>query len=297
MENNNAIILAMFGTSVEDALPGLLHIRNGMIDEFPGTTVRIAFTSKILRRIWHQRADDPHYRAANPGISDQVFNVRKPLDVVNDLMDAGSCAIVVQPVYMAPAEEYQELLAAVVSFKQDNPTFSLAVGRPALGEAGAGQAGDEIVAAAQALACDAGYARERKAALMYMGHGSKRFSTAPLYREFAAAMVRLYPDVPTFVATVEGSLGMEKILPQLRQRGVDKIVLKPFMVVAGDHVRRDMIGPEPRGWKTRLEKEGFTVEAVLRGLGEQDGFVGIFVRHAGDAVARLGMEHSNEREC
>ena len=73
------------------------------------------------------------------------------------------------------------------------------------------------------------------------------------------------------------------------EHGIDKILLKPLMVVAGNHVRQDMIGAEPRGWKNRLEQAGLTVEPVLSGLGEQDGFAQIFVDHAAEAARSTGI--------
>ena len=172
MENNNAIILAMFGTSVEKAIPGLLNIRDRMVEKFPATTVRFAFTSKILRRIWQQRVRDPQYCADHPKIPAEVFAIQNPLAVAADLRDAGYSAIVMQPVYMAAAEEYLELHSTVESFRQDNLIQSaetrplqLVVGRPALGLFENGPVVDDITAAARVLACDAGYAREKKAAL------------------------------------------------------------------------------------------------------------------------------------
>ncbi len=293
VENNNAIILAMFGTSVEKALPGLLNIRGRMIEAFPGTPVRIAFTSKILRRIWHQRAEDSKYRADHSEIPVEVFTVQDPLSVVADLLDTGYCGIVLQPVYMTPAEEYYALLTAVESFRQDNNVPFVTVGRPALGGGVTEPSEKDLTAAARVLACDAEYARERNAALVYMGHGSKHLfstDTDTLYQKFASVMRRLYPDVVTYVATVEGSLVIDEMLPLLQKRGVGTIILKPLMVVAGDHVRRDMIGPAPRGWKKRFEQEGFSVEAVLRGLGEQDAFADIFVHHAADGAAGTDID-------
>ena len=61
VEHNNAIVLAMFGTTVEPALQGLLNIRAKMVERYPGTPVRIAFTSNIIRKKWQHRSDDPAY--------------------------------------------------------------------------------------------------------------------------------------------------------------------------------------------------------------------------------------------
>ncbi|HBI15075.1 MAG TPA: sirohydrochlorin cobaltochelatase [Desulfobulbaceae bacterium] len=296
MEQKSAVILAMFGTTVEEALPGLLNIRAKMVEHCPVTPVRLAFTSKIIRRVWRERAADDDYRSALPQGPAELFAVRGPLATIAGLRHAGYTALVIQPVHIAPAEEYQDLrssveaLAASTALHQGVRPLNLAVGRPALGTAGTGDAqGDELVAAAQALAADAELARTQQAALLYMGHGSKYFPAGPLYQRFAEAMRSLYPDVLTAIALVEGMPSVQDALRLLRQEGATRVVLKPLMVAAGDHARKDMVGPPPRGWQSFLSSEGFTVVPVLSGLGEHDPFAAIFVRHAAAAAAQAGI--------
>lgn len=297
MKQKSAVVLAMFGTTVEEALPGLLNIRAKMVEHCPATPVRIAFTSKIIRRVWRERAADDNYRAARPQVSEELFAIRGPLATIVGLQDAGYAALVIQPVHMAPAEEYQDLcssveaLAASTTLQQGVRPLNLAVGSPALGIAGTVDTmGDELVAVARALAADAELARTHQAALLYMGHGSKCFPAGPLYLRFAEAMRSLYPDVVTTVALVEGTPSVHDALQHLRQLGETRVVLKPLMVAAGDHARKDMVGPAPRGWQSLLTGEGFTVVPVLSGLGEQDPFAAIFVRHAAKAAASAGIE-------
>ncbi|RJX17137.1 MAG: sirohydrochlorin cobaltochelatase [Desulfobulbus sp.] len=296
VESKSALVLAMFGTTVEEALPGLLNIRVRVMETYPATPVHLAFTSKIIRGIWRQRAADDKYRAARPEIPEEFFRIRGPMATIAGLQEAGFASMVIQPVHMVPAEEYQELCAAVgalaaSTFLQEGVRpLKLAVGRPAFGTTGAGDAlGEELTAAAEALAADAEMARTRQAALLYMGHGSKRFPVGPLYQLFVEVMGRLYPDLLTAVALVDGAPTVHDVLHSLRVRGVKRILLKPLMVTAGDHVRKDMVGPPPRGWQELLSGEGFEVVPVLRGLGEHDPFAEIFVRHAADAAAGAGI--------
>jgi len=82
---------------------------------------------------------------------------------------------------------------------------------------------------------------------------------------------------------------VQDALRLLRQEGATRVVLKPLMVAAGDHARKDMVGPPPRGWQSFLSSEGFTVVPVLSGLGEHDPFAAIFVRHAAAAAAQAGI--------
>jgi len=95
--------------------------------------------------------------------------------------------------------------------------------------------------------------------------------------------------VLTTVALVEGAPSVRDALHLLRQQGASRVVLKPLMVAAGDHARKDMVGPAPRGWQSFLLSEGFTVVPVMSGLGEHDSFASIFVRHAATAASAAGI--------
>ncbi|MCI5208333.1 MAG: sirohydrochlorin cobaltochelatase, partial [Candidatus Electrothrix sp. ATG2] len=90
---------------------------------------------------------------------------------------------------------------------------------------------------------------------------------------------------------VEGFPALEDVIEKLKLRGIKKVMLKPCMVVAGDHAMNDMAGddPEEPSWQMVLEKEGFEVIAVKKGLGEVDAFADIFVQHAADAAADAGI--------
>ena len=71
-----------------------------------------------------------------------------------------------------------------------------------------------------------------------------------------------------FVATVEGKVTIEDVIQKLKGRGFKKILLKPFMIVAGDHAKNDMASDEDDSWKTVLENEGYEVTPLLKGMGE-----------------------------
>ncbi|VAW36911.1 Sirohydrochlorin cobaltochelatase CbiK [hydrothermal vent metagenome] len=291
VEHKSAIVLAMFGTAVESGLPGLLHVRELTARAWPQTPVRIAFTSNIIRRIWRQRAQDRQYAQNHPEVPVAVLKVQGPLAAIANLLDAEYDSVVVQPVQIAPAGEFFALAATVEglnSIRTVKPVPTLAIGRPALGTFGAGYPYvADVRAAAGALAADAGLAEEAGAALLYMGHGSNYFPSGGIYLQFAAAMRELYPGVLTVIANLEGFPSVDDALVLLRESGTEKVILKPFLVAAGGHVRQDMVGPG--SWTARLEREGFTVEPVVSGLGEQDSFARLFIDHAADAAADAGI--------
>jgi len=298
VEHKNAIVLAMFGTTVEPALQGLLNIRAKMVEKYPGTPVRIAFTSNIIRQKWQHRADDPAYRKAHPEIPSDVLHVKTPLATIADLQDQGFDTIVLQPTHIAMGEEYLDLgtyvegLMRMGTLKKAKykPFHKVVLGRPALGTYGTAHPyAEDITIAAEALASDAELAAKEKAALVYMGHGNEHFPSAGSYLELADRIRQLYPGVVTAIGNVEGFPAIGDVMDTLKLYGVKKVVLKPCMVVAGDHAMNDMAGAEEDSWKTVLEKNGFEVIPVKRGLGEQDEFAEIFVNHAADAAKDAGI--------
>ncbi len=297
-KHKTALVLAMFGTTVEPALKGLLNIKGKLEQQFPNTPVKIAFTSNIIRKIWQKRAQDPTYAKKHPEIPAEILHVKGPLATVADLQDEGFDTIVVQPTHIAPAEEYLDLcsyihaLASIKTIKKKFKPFNkLVVGRPALGTFGIEHPyHEDIERAVKAVKSDVDKARREKAALVYMGHGNEFFPSGGSYLEFETMMKKAYPDVLTIVGTVEGFPGFERVVNILRQTGTKKVVLKPFMIVAGDHARNDMAGPGPDSWKSVLEKAGIKVLPDIHGLGELDPFAEIYVSHAIDAAKDAGIE-------
>ena len=299
VEHKNAIVLAMFGTTVEPALEGLLNIRTKIHEQCPGTTVRMAFTSNIIRKKWQHRAEDPEYIKAHPDIPEDVLHVKTPLATIADLQNEGYDTIVLQPTHISMGEEYLDLhtyvnaLMSMGTLKKPKykPFHKVVLGRPALGTYGQKHPySEDIEAVAKVMAPDVKHAAQEKAGLVYMGHGNEFFpGNGGAYMELASKMRRLYPDVVTAIGNVEGYPAIEDVIELLHLYGVKKVVLKPFMVVAGDHALNDMASDEEDSWKTILEKNGFEVVAVPKGLGENDDFAHIFVDHALDAAKDAGI--------
>jgi sirohydrochlorin cobaltochelatase len=296
--HKNAIVVAMFGTTHETALKALLNIRQRMQARFPETPVRIAFTSNIIRKVWRKRAADPAYAKAHPGVPEDIIHVRGPLAAMAELQDAGYDTIVVQPTHLAPGEEFLDLgnyvraLAGIETIKAKYKPFNKVVlGRPALGTFGPRHPYiDDIRTVVRALAADAARARGMGAALLYMGHGNEFFPSGGSYLEFEAMMNRTYPDTRTIVGCVEGFPSRDDAIAKLEKTGIRKVLLKPLMVVAGDHATNDMAGPQADSWLSVLEAKGFRVVPVKKGLGENDAFADIFVAHAADAARDAGIE-------
>lgn len=300
VEHKNAVVLAMFGTTVESALQALLNIRTKIEDRFPNTKVRIAFTSNIIRKKWQHRAEDSEYIKAHPEIPDDILHVKTTLATIADLQNDGYDNIVIQPTLISMGEEFLDLhtyvkaLMNMGTFKKPKykPFHRVALGRPALGTYGMRfPYSEDIVAVAKAMAPDVKLATKEKAGIVYMGHGNDYFpGNGGAYLEFASKMRKIYPDVVTAIGNVEGYPGIEEVMETLKLYGIKKVILKPFMVVAGDHSINDMAGNEEDSWKSILMKNGFEVVTVAKGLGENDNFANIFVNHAVDAAEEAGID-------
>ncbi len=288
----DAVVIAGFGTSYPEALRAILAIDKEMRTAFPRAEIRHAFTSNIIRGIWHKRAGDAAWKEAHPTVPQWLYEVKGPLSTFGQLQEEGKKRVVVQTTHIYAGEEYQDLtayvdaVAGIDTLRTKWKPFSfMKMGRPALGKAGVHpDYHDDIEAAARALSGDVAVAKKMDALLLYMGHGNDIFPTSA-YAEFSKAMNKMYPEITTIVANVEGYPGLEEATAALTHMNTKKVYMKPFMVVAGDHARNDMAGDEEDAWKTIFEKMGIDVTCELKGLGENPAWAKLYADHAVDAVS------------
>ncbi|MDZ7641923.1 MAG: sirohydrochlorin cobaltochelatase [Desulfurivibrio sp.] len=292
-----AIVLAVFGTSYPEALPGILTIYHEVREAYPETTVRLAFTSNIIRRIWHKRRDDARFRRQHPEIPATIYQVKAPLATIANLVDEDYGQIVVQPTHIAAAEEFHDLKAVVDALnnirtikERNRPFRQLVLGRPALGAPGIGHPyREDLAKAAAALADDVQQARDEDSALVYMAHGNQYFSTG-VFMELEHLMRQLYPEVDTYLAQESGFPDLELLVQRLVDDGVEQALLVPLMTVAGDHARNDLAGSADDSLQSRLTAAGIKSRAQLVGLGEKRRFARLFVDHLGEAAAGAAID-------
>ena len=296
--NKKAIVFATFGTTVPRALAGILNIKNRIQSQYPNTEVRIAFTSNIIRGIWHKRQNDEQYKEQHPDIPENILYVKGPLATIANLQDDGFLTILVQPGHMSLGEEYLDLtsyvngLNSIKTIKSKYQPFDkLVTSRPAMGTMGdVNPYVEDIELIAKALAQDAALAQKHESALVYMGHGNDHFPSGGAYLQFAETMNKLYPGTKTYIGSVEGFPNINHVIGNLRRDKIKKIILKPYMTVAGDHALNDMAGDDDKSWKSILTKAGFTPTPVMQGLGEMDSFADVFVHHIQDTAAEHGIQ-------
>ena len=124
-----------------------------------------------------------------------------------------------------------------------------------------------------------------------MGHGNEFWSTG-IYAELQKLMQETYPEVKTFIGCVEGYPDLKEVKASLSHSTpkIKRILLKPLMIVAGDHATNDMAGNEEGSWKTELTHAGFNVELLLQGLGSNNQFADLFISHIKDAAKDSGID-------
>ncbi len=289
-QGKTAIVVASFGTTVPRAVVAITNIVERIEKAYPDTEVRVTFTSNIIRSIWRKRQAEPQ-QWLDRGIPEEILYVKNIISTIGDLREEGYRNIIVQPTHMFYMEQSHDLHSYVRALGSINtmkarwrPFDSVVMGRPALGMPGDSyDYQDDVAAAVQTLAADAQLARAQNAVLVYMGHGNEHWSTG-IYADTQREMRRAYPDVETFIGVVEGHPSQEDILAQLEATAGKKVILKPFMIVAGDHAVNDMSGDDEESWKSVLENNGYEVQPVLQGLGSNDEFADIFVNHIRDVA-------------
>ncbi|MDR1657692.1 MAG: sirohydrochlorin cobaltochelatase [Deltaproteobacteria bacterium] len=279
-----AIVLAAFGTTEVGALGSILNIRDRVAAAFPNHDIHLAFTSNIIRNIWHERDSDAAFKKSNPKIPQEIYSIKNALTVLASIQEEGARLVLVQSLHVADGEEYRDLeslVNALAKYDTVKPVLKpfpwIGIGEPALGlKDGQSQYLDRAVAA---LAPLAEKAKTAGAALVLMGHGNEHL-TQKVYSRLEAALRKAYgPQI--YIGTVESPPHAPEILAALKASAdaPGKVFLAPLMVVAGDHAINDMAGEEDDSWASIFKAGGLTVETYLEGLGSNNSWADIYIEH------------------
>lgn len=294
-EGKTAILLASFGTTVPSAVKSLDNITQQVRKAYPGTEVRVTFTSNIVRAVWKKRRLEAQ-KWLDQGVPAEILNVKNIIQTMGDLQEDGYRKIIVQPThmfYMEQSHDLQSYISALGSIKtlkaKWRPFDTVVMGRPALGMPGDKYSyHDDVDRVVKTLASDVEMARKEGASLVYMGHGNENWSTG-IYAETENKLRKAYPDVPIFIGVVEGSPSLDDFLTQLKGTKTKKVILRPFMITAGDHATNDMAGADKDSWRSVLTAAGFAVQPVLEGLGSNQAFAALFVANIADAAGEENL--------
>ncbi len=295
IKGKTAIVLAHFGTTVPSGIKAIINIEEQIKKAYPDTEVRITFTSNIVRSVWKKRRAEEK-KWLDQGIPPEILNVKNIIQTMGDLQEEGYRNIIVQPTHMFFMEQSHDLASYIRGFESIRtmkakwrPFDNMVMGRPVLGMPGDRyNYHDDVTIAVKTFEKHLAEAKEQGAILLYMGHGNKHWSTG-IYGETQKEIRKEYPGVDTFIGVVEGLPSLDDVIAQMKLTKNKKVILRPLMITAGDHAKNDMAGPEADSWKSILTAEGFEVHPVLEGLGSNDAFVDIFIKHIADAARERGI--------
>ncbi|MBR1391001.1 MAG: sirohydrochlorin cobaltochelatase [Lachnospiraceae bacterium] len=278
----NEILVVSFGTSFNDSRVGdIKSVEDALQEAYPDWSVRRAFTAQII--INHIQARD----------DERIDNMEQALDraVANGVKN-----LVIQPTHLMHGAEYDELVEAVEEYQDQFESVKIA--EPLLGEVGtdATVINEDKKAVAEAITDEAvkaaGYdsleaAEAEGVAFVFMGHGTSHAAKVS-YSQMQAQMEDLgYQNV--FIGTVEGEpeeTSCEAVIEAVTEAGYTKVVLRPLMVVAGDHANNDMAGEDEDSWLSQFEATGKfdSVDTQISGLGEIEAIQKLYVAHTKDAI-------------
>lgn len=278
----NEILVVSFGTSFNDSrVADVKGIEDALQEANPDWAVRRAFTAQII--INHVQARE----------GDAIDNMDQALEraAANGVKN-----LVVQPTHLMHGAEYDEMMEALEAYQDKFETLKVA--EPLLGEVGndAAVINADKKAVAEILTAEvvttAGYesldaAKEDGAAFVYLGHGTSHTAKVS-YSQMQAQMADLgYDNV--FVGTVEGEpeeTECEAVIEAVAEAGYTKVILRPLMVVAGDHANNDMAGEDEDSWMSMFTASGKfeSVDAQVAGLGGIEAIQEIYVAHTAKAM-------------
>lgn len=290
---DNEILVVSFGTSFNDSrVADIKSIEDAIAEANPDWSVRRAFTAQII--INHIAARDNEW----------IDNMDQALDraVANGVKN-----LVVQPTHLMHGAEYDELCQSLEEYASNFETLTVA--EPLLGQVGqdATAINDDKKAVAEAIVDAAVEASDYDSleaaaadgtAFVFMGHGTSH--TAKIsYSQMQTVMDTAgYENV--YIGTVEGEpeeTSCENIIATLQDAGYSKVILRPLMVVAGDHANNDMAGDDEDSWKSMMTAAGLEVaDCQIAGLGEIEAILDIYVAHTAEALANpVAVEASSAK--
>lgn len=282
----NELLVVSFGTSFNDSrVADIGGVEKALQAAYPDWSVRRAFTAQII--INHVQARD----------GEKIDNMEQALERA---VDNGVKNLVIQPTHLMHGAEYDELTEAAENYK--DKFENLVIAEPLLGEVGsdASVVNEDKAKVAEAITAEAvktaGFdsleaAKEDGTAFVFMGHGTSHTAKVS-YSQMATQMADLSYD-NVFIGTVEGEpeeTACEAVIESVKNAGYTKVVLRPLMVVAGDHANNDMAGDDDDSWKSMFEASGAfeKIDTQIAGLGEIEAIQQIYVDHTKTAIDSLG---------
>lgn len=254
MAMKKGIIVVSFGTTYEETRKLCIEsIEDRVREQYKGFFISRAFTSQMVINKLKNRDN---------------YHVDNPKEALEKMKANGVKEIYIQPLHIILGHEYEKLLRQVEEFLKNNKDYSIKIGKPLLYN------DEDYKKVVEGLRLSDVKAKE---GIVFMGHGTDHEKDISYDKLEKAFREKGYENV--YIATVEGRVTLEDIIPKLKDKGIQKVVLKPLMLVAGDHAINDMASEEEHSWKSILEREGFNVKPILKGLGQLEKIQDIYLEH------------------
>jgi len=246
------IIVTSFGTSNRETMELCIEsIENRIKESYTDYLVIRAFTSRMVIHKLKKRDN---------------YLVDTPTEALKRMKDEGVKEIYIQPLLIIEGHEYEKILREVDNFVKENPNFKVRVAKPLLSH----DMDYEKVVNGLGIA-------NKDQAVVFMGHGSDH-STDISYKKLEDT-IRKAGYEKVFIGTVEGEISIDEVVEKLKEKSIKKVLLKPFMLVAGVHALEDMASDSDDSWKNVLEKNGIDTEVQIVGLGQVKAIQDIFIEH------------------
>ena len=260
-----AILVVSFGTSFEETRKVTIDaIEQEIARAYPDCTVYRAWTSKMILKKLMKR-DGIHY----DNVKEAFARMRE--DGITD--------VIVQPTHVINGIENDLMTQDALAYKKD--FHSILFGDPLLTTV---EDNDYVIRAIREEFADL----KEDEVLVLMGHGTTHYSNSIYAALDYTFKDRGCPNI--FLGTVEAYPSMQSLLHMVEKYNPRRVVLAPFMIVAGDHAKNDMAGDDPESWRCQFEAAGFPVSCVLKGLGEYPSIRRLFVDHVQAAVEKAEAE-------
>lgn len=257
--NKKALVVVSFGTTYKIAQTAIEQIEQRLATTFGEYDFYRAFTSKMV---------------INKLAQTEGLYVDTPLELLEKLYHDGYEEILCQSLHVINGIEYEYMLADLEKYKYKFKEVK--VGRPLLTHE------EDYAKCVKILGENLPQLRDDEAVIL-MGHGSQHYSNGA-YSQLEDTFHYLDYDT-IYIGTVEGFPPLHAVLKKTSKKPIRKIYLSPFMIVAGDHARNDLAGDEEDSWKSVLEKSGYEIEVIMKGLGEYSEIGELFVSHCLKAYA------------
>lgn len=253
------ILVTSFGTTFEETRKLCIEsIEDRVKEEFKDCLVLRAFTSRVV--ISRLKKNNNYF-------------VDNPTEALEKMKENGIKDIYVQPLLIIEGVEYDKIKKEVSDFLDDNKDFNIKIGKPLLTSDLDYEKSVEVLNLEQ---------DKNHSGIVFMGHGTYH-SADVAYEKLQKTINKMgYNNV--FIGTVEGDRDLDDIMVELVDKKINNVIIKPFMLVAGDHATNDMASDDEDSWKSILEKNNIKVETEIKGLGETKGIQDIFIDHLKDIM-------------